>query len=41
MVGPGSVIRVEARENKKHNFGMIRESGYQNAEILFSGIFLN
>ena len=39
MVGLGSVIRVETRENKKYNFGMIREAGYQNAEILSLGMF--
>ena len=39
MVGLGSVIRVETRENKKYNFGMVREAGCQNAEILFLGIF--
>lgn len=39
MVGLGSVIRVETRENKKYNFGMTREAGCQNAEILFLGTF--
>lgn len=39
MVGLGSVIRVETRENRKYNFGTIREASCQNAEILFLGIF--